>query len=80
MKKKLHLSAVKDTASPIPFILWNTGSARAEYIANSTDPFHEYILWVKSKRAENKEQHIADICKFALNARKLGYKLKFTTY
>ena len=80
MKKKLHLSAVKDTASPIPFILWNTGSATAEYIANSTDPFHEYILWVKSKLAENKEQHIADICKFALNARKLGYKLKFTTY
>ena len=80
MKKKLHLSAVKDTASPMPFILWNTGSATAEYIANSTDPFHEYILWVKSKLAENKEQHIADICKFALNARKLGYKLKFTTY
>ena len=80
MKKKLHLSAVKDTASPIPFILWNTGSATAEYIVNSKDPLHEYVLWVKSKRSENVEQHIVDICKFALKMRKLGYKLKFTAY
>lgn len=80
MKKKLHLSAVKDAASPIPFILWNTGSYFADYIANSKDPLNEYVLWVKSKLAENKEQHIADICKFALKMRKLGYKLKFTVY